>query len=136
MDEIINIHDAKAFKRMGMPLNTPVETRYFSEAYSRQWFGLDKVRDAFMFALYDYDGETVKWKRIKKRFDGLIKAVNRCNACIGKLEDPNEQMILHAILEQRAVPFLQYWEDALDAIDNGATLTITPADWPRWTEED
>jgi len=41
--DITNIQDARAFKRMGIPLNTPTETRTFSGAYSKQRFGLMKV---------------------------------------------------------------------------------------------
>ena len=136
---ITNIQDAKALKRMGAPLNTPVVKRFvFSEAYSRQWFGLMKAHNDFCGALPDYiEVQSVPtWKRVRKSLNGIAREVKRADIRIGKFEDQNEQMILGQFLVQRAVPFIEYWVDALDAVEDGATLTITPADWPKWTEED
>jgi hypothetical protein len=139
MDNITDIQNAKALKRMGVPLNTPIaETRYFSESYSKHWFSLMKAHDDFLGALAGYVEVTSlpKWRKLRKSFNGIHKAIDHCTTCIGKLDDPLEQQIIGTFLIERAIPFATYWADAINAVEDGVTLTITPADWPRWTEED
>jgi hypothetical protein len=132
---ITNIQDARALKRMGVAPNMPVEHFVFSETYSKHWFGLMKAHDTFCGALADYvdDVSFPKWRKPRKGLNGIFRAMGRSDAAIA---DPNEQTIMASFLLQRAVPFAEYWEDALDAVEGGAALTIAPADWPRWSEED
>jgi hypothetical protein len=40
--------------------------------------------------------------------------MGRSDAAIAKLSDPKEQDLVAAFLLQRAVPFAEYWEDALE----------------------
>jgi hypothetical protein len=139
MDNITDIQDAKAFKRMGVPLNTPVtETRTFSHAYSKQWFSLGKAHDDFCGALADYiEAQSVPvWRKLCKSLNGIAREVKRAEVRLGKFEDSIEQALMVAFLQQRAIPFFEYWAQALEAVDDGATLEITPADWPIWTDED
>jgi hypothetical protein len=138
MDNITNIQDAKVFKRMGVPLNTPItEVHTFSKAYSKQWFGLMKAHDSFCDALANYiEAQSLPtWKRVRKSFNGIVRETKRAGLAGGKFEDPNEQRLLDAFLIQRAAPFIEYWLDALDAVEDGAELRITVADL-NWTEED
>jgi hypothetical protein len=58
------------------------------------------------------------------------------DAAIDEFSDQNEKAIMARFLIGRAIPFAEYWAYGLDAVEGGATLTINPADWPRWTEED
>jgi hypothetical protein len=138
MDKITNIQDAKALKRMGASLNTPVERRCFSAAYSKQWFALMKAHDDFCGALADYiEAESFpKWRRLRKCLNGIALAATPAVAAIDKFKDPIEQTLLAEFLVRRAEPFFNYWVDALDAVEDGTALELTPADWPRWTEED
>jgi hypothetical protein len=37
---ITRLQDARVFKKLGKPLNMPVEDRTFSDEYSGRWFAL------------------------------------------------------------------------------------------------
>jgi hypothetical protein len=135
---ITNIENAKALKRMGLPLNTPVvEERTFSADYSRRWFALMKAHDDFCGALGNYveAPSFPMWKRLRKSLNGIAREVKRADIAVGKLKDPNEQVILALFLRERAVPFGEYWTDALDAVEDGAALKITEANL-RWIENE
>ncbi len=137
MTEITTIQDAKAFKKMGIPLNTPVvERRVFSEAYSKQWFSLMKAHDDFCKALVHHiEAPSSTSKRLRKSLNGIAREVKRADIRSGKFEDPNEQMLMNLFLVQNAVPFIEYWADAFDALDDGETFEITE-DNIRWVNKE
>jgi DNA invertase Pin-like site-specific DNA recombinase len=51
MTEPTTLENARVFKRMKMPLNTPVENRTFSPEYTRHWVLLMDAHGGFMLAL-------------------------------------------------------------------------------------
>jgi len=61
--------------------------------------------------------------------------MQRCDALVGKLTGA-EGALLAFFLTQRAMPFVEYWQSAIDAADNGATLTIRSGDVPKWTDDE
>jgi hypothetical protein len=36
----------------------------------------------------------------------------------------------------RAIPFVEYWQNAIEAVDAGTPLTIRPGDIPKWTDDE
>ena len=69
MSDLINIEDAKALKRMGVPLNTLVERRQFARESAKHWVALWNDLTAFCNAMHDYrDNSTEQnfkaWKRV------------------------------------------------------------------------
>ena len=83
------LDDARALKRMNIPLNTPVEHRTFSKAYSKHWFALMNAHTEFMLAMREYcddaDPRPGKWKLVRRRFVALDKAVVRCFDFVAEL---------------------------------------------------
>jgi hypothetical protein len=75
--------------------------------------------------------------------------MRNCDAFVGKLsgtkkpgdvpvfkseQDGHECLLLSRFLTERAIPFVEFWEGAIDAVDAGATLTIEPGDIPLWMD--
>ena len=42
---------------------------------------------------------------------------------------------ISSFITERALPFLEFWENAVAAVDAGTALTINLGDIPRWTDE-
>jgi hypothetical protein len=129
---IANLKDARAMRRMGLPLDTPVEHRVFSKEYSHHWFALMDAHYKFMDIMYEFvDASTpAMLKRVRRRFDKLVALVKTSP----RFEDATERAILATFKQKHALPFLEYWTDALDAIADGTGLTIYPGDIPTWVE--
>jgi hypothetical protein len=55
----------------------------------------------------------------------------------GDPEDPKiqEVQVMAYFVTERALPFLNYWEDAFDAAENGG-MTVKPDDLPKWTDDE
>lgn len=142
MNAIVNIKDAKALKRMGAPLNTPVRTVQFSPAYEKRWLALNKAKYLFEVAIYKYlkDGKNTSmtlWRLVKRRLRGLLSAIKGCDAAIGKLKDENEQALLSWFLVNRAAPFFNFWDQAIATVESGAGLEIRiPNDVPKWLDDE
>lgn len=51
-------------------------------------------------------------------------------------QDVHEYVLLGAFIAERALPFIEFWADAVDVVEAGGTLTITASDIPRWVDED
>jgi hypothetical protein len=93
-------------------------------------------------------GTPSQWKLVKRRFDGISKAMRQCDNLVGKLngnvdppvfksgQDGQECRMLSAFLVDRAMPFAEYWQSAIDAVDDGTPLTIRPGDIPKWVDEE
>ena len=131
--KITNLQDARAMQRMGMPLDTPVEHRKFSAEYTRHWVKLMEAHHKFMRTLskYSQSATPAAWAKVDRRFDELMAVVKTSPP----LKDDVEQTILDAFKQGRAFPFLEYWAGALDAVEDGAELTIRSGDIPTWVDE-
>jgi hypothetical protein len=139
----MSITDLSAFrelKKMGAPLNTPVEHRKFSRAYSECWFALNNARIKFLAAMSEYaadgsrTGSAGKWKLVRRRLGEIRKAILRGEALVDEeRSDPLENDALANFLITRANPFFNYWNRAIAAIEVGASLVITPAE--LWTDD-
>jgi hypothetical protein len=134
---ITRLEDARTLKQMHMPLNMPVEERTFSPGYSKHWADLMNAHGAFVIALNEYvDGARAvspgKWRLVKRRLMALDRAAVRCAEFAGSQQDEPERALMAFFLQGRAAPFIQYWAEAIDAVDDGASLTIRPGDVPKW----
>src|SRR5437879_312417 len=83
---VTKLKDAKALKKMGAPLNTPVEQREFSKEYSKHWFALMKAHDRFMLAVGEYAdddsplaGTPGMWRLLRGRLRVLDQIARRCS---------------------------------------------------------
>lgn len=130
--KVTNLEDARAMQRMGMPLDTPVEHRMFSAEYTRHWVALMNAHLKFMRCVFKHSqSPTPKtWAKMDRRFDELSALAQTSPP----LKDDTEQTILETFKQERAFPFLEYWAGALDAVEDGAELTIRPGDIPMWVE--
>lgn len=85
-----NLNDARELKRAGLPTNLPLTHQTFSQDYSEHWFLLMATYSKFMVAVHEYSdgpraGAIGQWKLVKRRFNSLSEAMQRCDAFIGKL---------------------------------------------------
>lgn len=143
--------DARELKRVGFPLNTPLEHRTFSQKYSEHWFCLMTAQAKFVVAVRKFSdgpraGNAGQWKSLKRRFDGVINALRDCDEFIGKLsgnvtppvfkseQDGQECRILSDFLLDRATPYVKFWQSVIEAVDGGMPLTIEPGDIPKWLD--
>ena len=109
----------------------------------------------FMLAMREYcddaDPRPGKWKLVRRRFVALDEAAVRCFDFVAELggkvpvgaepvfkseQDAHEYVRLGAFIAERALPFIEFWADAVDVVEAGGTLTITASDIPRWVDED
>jgi hypothetical protein len=131
---------------MGVPLNTPVERREFSRAYTKHWMALMNAHGKFMGAVVEYSesGRLGKYRLVKRRWNALNEAVETCAVFALKLggnasppvfksqQDEHENLLLRFFLTKRAAPFVEYWAEVIDAAEAGAEVTIDPGDIPLW----
>jgi hypothetical protein len=143
---ITNPQDAKALKKMGAALNTPVVHREFSREFSRRWNSLVDAQVRFLNAVFKYAGRqnasVYKRQQVSRRLDEITNAIRRSEAFVSRLGDANrsdqdrhEQDILTSFLIERAVPFVEFWREAIEGLDNGVSLEIKPKDIPVWFDE-
>jgi hypothetical protein len=149
MTKITDIEDARALKAMNLPLDLPVDHRTFSPEYTRHWFGLMDAHGRFVQAVSEFSvgaraGSRGKLKLVRRRLTALDAAACECLAFIKKLggeplvfksnQDEQESAMLWSFLNERAVPFIQYWGEIINAVDAGAELRIDLGDIPPWIE--
>jgi hypothetical protein len=144
-----DLNDARKLKRAGSPSNLALTHRTFSQDYSEHWFRLMATYNKFMVAVHGYSdgpraGAVGQWKVVKRRFNSLSEAMQGCDAFIGKLrgnatppvfkseQDGHECNLLSYFLVDRAMPFAEFWQGAIDAVDTGTPLKIMPGDAPKW----
>jgi hypothetical protein len=142
--EITHLQDAKALKAIGVPSNTPVAHHKFSVKFSRHWGSLVVAQVRFLNAVFKYAAEgqnaSVRRRRqVGSRLDDITKAIRRCDAFVvgganRSDQDEREKGIL-ALLIQRAVPFVEFWQETIEAIANGASPEIKWRDIPVWFDE-
>jgi hypothetical protein len=128
-------------------LNMPVIHREFSRAFDRHWDGLAYAQIKFLISVFGYaadgqDASVRKRGQVGRRLDDITKAIRRSGAFTDKAGDANrsdqdryEQDILASFLIQRAVPFVEFWQEAIEALDDGVSLGIKPSDIPVWFDE-
>jgi hypothetical protein len=144
--DITCLQDAKAIKKMGAPLSTAVVDHKFSLEFSKHWEGLVYAQLSFLNAVFKYargqNASVHKRREVGRGLDDIIKAIRRSDAFAGKLGDANrsdqdrhEQNILGFFLIQRAVPFVEFWQEAIEALDHGVSLKIKPCDIPVWFDD-
>ena len=140
---VTRLEHARHLKQAGLPLNTPVEDRTFSAAYSKHWLPLMDAHAAFMRAIGEFSDTQAPGKLTlaKRRLAALDAATARCVDFMSELDtsdaeqDMHEAALLQFFITERALPFLEFWENAVAAVDAGTALTINLADIPRWTDE-
>ena len=149
------LDDARALKRMNIPLNTPVEPSDLQQGIQQALVCADEcahrvhaghARILMMPILAPANGS---WFGA-----GLLrsdKAAVRCFDFVAELggnvpvgaepvfkseQDAHEYVRLGAFIAERALPFIEFWADAVDVVEASGTLTITASDIPRWVDED
>jgi hypothetical protein len=142
--EITRLRDAKALKEIGVPCNTPVSHHKFSLKFSRHWGSLVVAQVRFLNTVFKYAAEgqnaSVRRRRqVGSRLDDITKAIRRCDAFVvgganRSDQDEYENGIL-ALLIQRAVPFVEFWQETIEAIANGTSSEIKWRDIPVWFDE-
>ena len=136
---VTDLQDAKFFKRRGLPLNTSIEHFEFSPGYTKRWLALNKAEAAFVTAFKECKpGISVgQWKQVKRRLKDLKKAMDRCHAfIIGRAKNKDEANIMAWFLVNRAMPFVEYWQEAIATIDRRGTFKLNPADVPPWVDDE
>jgi hypothetical protein len=87
---VTDLDDARQLERAGLPIDLPLTHREFSRAYSAHWFDLMNAHAHFAVAVHEFSdgarqGSPGKWKLVKRRLAGLSKAMQSCDAFVGKL---------------------------------------------------
>ena len=153
---ITRLQDARALKQLGLSLNTPVNDQQCSEAYSRHWLALMNAHMEFMNAVCEYSDAELDavspclWQA-GRRLEALQKAAGHCVDFVAELggdvpagaepvfksdQDATEYALLRWFVAERAIPFIDFWANAIITIAEGNGLTIRPEDVPPWTDED
>jgi hypothetical protein len=137
---ISSLPDAKARKKTGA-------RREFSLEFNKHWDRLAYAQlrflnDIFQYAAVGTNASIRKRRKVGHRIDDLTNAICRSDAFAGRLGDTSgseqrkyEQGILASFLIQRAVPFVEFWLEAIEALDSGVPLEIKPKDIPIWFDE-
>jgi hypothetical protein len=149
---VTNLTDARELKAVGLPPNLPLVHKTFSLEYSERWFLLQRAYANFLMAINEYSdgaraGSSGKWQLVKRRIDALRGAMQECDGLIGRLnggdpkspvynsdQDRDEASIMAKFLVDRAMPFVAFWEKAIETVDGGTPLTINWADIPIWID--
>jgi hypothetical protein len=110
---ITDIQDARAMKRMGAPLNTPVEHRKFDRAVSKHFMVLAKAENGFDKAFYEYidgrgAGTLAKFNLMKRRSESLYKAAIGAQTFAENFsKDPAQKQII-TLLVRNALVAVEY----------------------------
>ena len=146
-ETITRIVDARALQRMRLPLNTPIQHRFFCKEYTEYWIALMGAHSAFMTAMNEASagpraGSRGKLRLMMRRFETLKQEIHNCDDLVGRLiagdseQDRDEAHILGHFLEQRAAPFVDFWREAIDAVERGETFSFHSYEIPLWVDED
>jgi hypothetical protein len=143
--EITRLQDAKALKEIGAPCNTPVAHHKFKVKLDRYWDSLVGAQLRFLSAVFRYAAEgqnaSVRRRRqVENRLDDITNAIRRCDTfVVGDAnrsdQDEHEKGILALFLIQRAVPFVEFWQETIEVIANGTSSEIKWRDIPVWFDE-
>jgi hypothetical protein len=87
---------------------------------------------------------------VRRRCAALDDAASRCidfaarlggNVAAGaepvfkSLQDKHEYALLSMFITQRAIPFIEFWANAIETVDDGTALAIEPGNIPPWVDE-
>jgi hypothetical protein len=145
--KVTRSRDAKALNEMGAPLNTPVVHHKFGLKLSKLCDALVIAQLRFLRAAFKYvpEGQNAsarKRRLVESRLDDVTKVIRRCDSFISKVgganrseQDENEKGILALFLIERAVPFVEFWQETIKAIAQGASPEIKWRDIPVWFPE-
>jgi hypothetical protein len=144
-NQITNIEHAKAFKRMGVPLNTPVIERELSDAYSHRWARLQGAKVQFSNAAHAYLLKCIErkkpspseWGKVLRKFKALRKECWICDHFIdpeNPTGHPNDEecTLLAVFMFQRAWPYLNFWQDIIERLESGESVPFNVDDMPKW----
>ena len=141
---VTNLQDAKM---MNTELKTPIVHWDFSRKFSKHWAGLVYAQLRLLNAVFEYDEVRQKAcarkrRKVGHRLDDIAKTIRGSEVFAGKRgdanqfdQDRNEQDILAHFLKGRAVPFVEFWQQAVEALDHGFSLDIERAEIPIWFDE-
>ena len=94
---VTRLEHARHLKQAGLPLNTPVEDRTFSAAYSKHWLPLMDAHAAFMRAIGEFSDTQApgKWTLAKRRLAALDAATARCVDFMSELDTSDAEQDMH-----------------------------------------
>jgi hypothetical protein len=133
---VTDIQDARVMKRMGAPLNTPVEHKVFDGPVSKHWLQIAKAEIGFDDAFAAYierpnAGELGKFRLMKRRNEALHKAAANASLFVEQYDQDLAQQFLLSELVGRSLNAVTWWRDTLSACEAGETLEIALGDVPR-----
>jgi hypothetical protein len=128
-----DINDARAFKNMGLPLNTPVEHREFAPESTKLYLALWGDLTEFCNKMYAYhDRSTPKtfraWKRALTKIDRDAKALFDYAVDLKSAEGD----VLLGFLLHRVTPFTEGWAEVFGALEDGEEVQIEPINKWEW----
>jgi len=139
--------NAKALNEMDASLNTAVVQAKFGLKLSKLCDALVIAQLRFLRAAFKYVPErqnaSVRKRRlVESRLDDITKVIRRCDSFIIKVgganrskQDEHERDIVARFLIQRAIPFVEFWQETIEAIAQGASPEIKWRDIPVWFPE-
>jgi hypothetical protein len=135
--KVTRFEDAKAMRRMGMPLNTPVKERTLSKQYTRLWCRYMNACYAFAKAVLNHCEKCSKKSlgQVGAAFIELAKINNRCVELSDNPKwDEGERALLLSLHQQNLWPFIEEFGPALEAIEQlGESFACPPIkDWSIW----
>jgi hypothetical protein len=129
--------DTKALNKMGAALNSPGAHEKFGPALAKCQDRLVCAQLRFLNTVFRYArGKHSFYKRrqVGRRLDDIREAIRRSDAFADRLGDTNRSD-LKSFLSERAAPFVEFWQNAIEALDNGLPLEINPKAIPIWFDE-
>jgi hypothetical protein len=141
----IRRQDVKGPKEMCASLNTAVVHDKFGLKLSELCDALVIAQLRFLRAAFKYvqEGQNAsvrKRRLVGSRLNEIAKVIHRCDAfVIGAAnrcdQDEHDQNTLALFLSQQAVPFVEFWQETIEAVANGASLEMKWRDIPVWFPE-
>jgi hypothetical protein len=143
--KVTRSRDAKALNEMCASLNTAVVHDKFGLKLSELCDALVIAQLRFLRAAFKYvqEGQNAsvrKRRLVGSRLNEIAKVIHRCDAFVGKPanrsdQDEHERDIVVRFLIQRAIPFVEFWQETIEAIAQGASPEIKWRDIPVWFPE-
>jgi hypothetical protein len=133
MADVTKIDVARDLKAAGLPLNTEVEERLFSEDYSRKLINLLKARNDFLVAVIAFkdDNSMPKFRKMKRQLKYIVRAARHMEELGIKLggsvsppvfadeRDQGDFYIIHDLLTQKVAPFVEHWAGIIASLEVG-----------------
>jgi hypothetical protein len=138
MTDITNLKDAKALKRMGAPLNTPVVEREMSreggKRYGDVWGALLKFCKTML--AYEARANNANYQKLRKAFMQIRRTAGRLERDIPSVEDGGEKFVHEMFLNEKVFPFIEGWDEIFEALDRGEPVQIQPMKEWGWSPLD